>query len=307
MPEPEGDKPETVRVERVEKLAPRRPEGHKGDYGRLLIVGGSRGMIGAVALAANAAFRAGAGLVTFAAPETVQLTVAGLCPCATSIPLECDESGLLDDEAARQIESASGRFDVLAVGPGMGLGAGQKRILSWALSRQWPLVTDADGLNNLANLTGWPAVRKAPLVLTPHPGEFARLTGRGIAYIQADRENAARRAVAEWIGALGPDAPPLVCVLKGAGTVVTDGRRVYVNDTGNPGMASGGAGDVLTGVVAALIGQGMAPFDAACLGVKVHGLAGDVAAERLGQPSVMATDLLDDLPEAMRRVLEADA
>ena len=286
---------ELQRVASPPKLPPRARDGHKGDYGRVLVVGGSRGMMGAVALASNAALRGGAGLVTFAAPETVQLAIATLCPCATSVPLKC-AGGELSVEATRQLAEAAQRCDVLAMGPGMGVGQPQQGLVRAALAQPRPVVLDADGLNNLCRIESWQALRGCPLVLTPHPGEFARLTGRTAAEVQADREAAAVAAAREWAG---NTAAPLVCVPKGAGTVVTDGHRVYVNDTGNPGMATGGSGDVLTGVAAALLTQGLDPFGAACLAVRVHGRAGDLAAEALGEVSMMAVDLLEYLPAAV--------
>jgi NAD(P)H-hydrate epimerase len=152
-------------------------------------------------------------------------------------------------------------------------------------------VVDADALNNLAGLERWPTVDPGGLVLTPHPGEFARLVGLSVAQVQADRVNLAVRFAAEHGG--------LVLVLKGRGTVVTDGDRWYLNATGNPAMATGGAGDVLTGAIAALIGQGMFPFEAACLGAYVHGLAGDLLAGRRGGVGLIAGDLADALPEAL--------
>jgi NAD(P)H-hydrate epimerase len=261
-------------------------------------------MVGAVALASNAALRGGAGLVTFAAPETVQLAAAALCPCATSVPLACEGGGELAAPAMRQVLQAARAADVLAVGPGFGVGARQQEIVRAALEQDKPVVLDADGLNNLAKIDGWPTIRRCGVVLTPHPGEFSRLTGRTIADIQAARQAAAVAAVREWLsaGPAGPDFPPLVLVLKGAGTVVTDGRRVRLNATGNPGMATGGSGDVLTGLTAALIAQHLPPFDAACLAVHLHGRAGDLAAQQLGEPSLIATDLLDYLPAAMIEV-----
>jgi len=282
------------------KLPPRPREAHKGDFGRVLIVGGSRGMVGAVALAANAALRGGAGLVTFAAPQTVQLTIASLCPCATSEPLVCGPDGELAAGAVRQMVDAARRCDVLAIGPGMGVGPGQQNLLRAALELTKPLVLDADGLNNLTSLDGWPAIRRCPLVLTPHPGEFSRLTGKAVKDIQTDRRGAAFSAVREWTGQSAPQAPPLICTLKGAGTVVTDGARMFLNKTGNPGMATGGAGDVLTGLTAALMGASLRPFEAACLAVNVHGRAGDLAAEALGEASVIASDLLEYLPAPIK-------
>jgi NAD(P)H-hydrate epimerase len=183
----------------------------------------------------------------------------------------------------------------------MGVGPGQRDLVRAALDLGRPLVLDADALNNLPRIDDWPQLAAGPVVLTPHPGEFARLTGRGAKDIQADRVGAAVAAARGW---RGDGNRQIVVVLKGAATVVTDGRRVYVNDTGNPGMATGGTGDVLTGVVAGLLGQGLTLFEAACLGVRCHGRAGDLAAARVGQVSLIATDLLDDLPAAMREAAQ---
>ena len=293
----DGKEPE--RIGAPPRLPARAADAHKGDFGRVLVVGGSGGMVGAVALAANAALRGGAGLVTFAAPEPVQLTIAAMCPCATSIPLAYDESGGLAREATRQFAEAASHHDVVAIGPGLSVGTGQQNLIRAALGQSKPLVIDADGLNNLALIDNWPQMRSCPLVLTPHPGEFARLTGASIEQIQSDRQNAAVAAGADWRGAANTDEP-LVCVLKGAGTVVTDGDRIFVNPTGNSGMGTGGSGDVLTGLLAALIGQGMAPFDAAVLAVHTHGRAGDLAADSLGEVSLIASDLLDYLPGAIK-------
>ena len=295
-------KPELQRVTSTAKLPARPRDAHKGDFGRVLVVGGSRGMIGAVSLAANAALRSGAGLVTLAAPRTVQLAAATLCPCATSLPLTCDAEGKLSAACVPEVLAAASNCDVLAIGPGMGLGTAQQNVVRAAMEQSKPLVIDADGLNNLAKIDGWARLRVCPLVLTPHPGEFARLTGRSVTEIQSDRNGAAVLAARTWFGEAGDDAPPLVVVLKGADTVVTDAARMYVNDTGNPGLATGGSGDVLTGVTAALIAQDLAPFEAACLAARVHGRAGDIAAEQLGEPSLIATDLLEYLPPAMREL-----
>lgn len=293
----------TRKVQRAQKLVrlpARRRDSHKGDFGRVLVVGGSEGMIGAVALAANAALRGGAGLVTFAAPLTVQPFIATLCPCATSVPLAIDQTGSLTTQAVRQVAQAAAQADVLAVGPGLATGPVQQQIVRAALGQARPLVVDADGLNNLAAIDDWPAVRRCPMILTPHPGEFARLTRSTAQKVQADRQAAVLSATATWLAASTDHAAPLVCVLKGAGTVVCDSRRLYVNRTGNPGMATGGSGDVLTGLIAAFVGQGLAPFEAACLAVHYHGRAGDLAARNLGQASLIASDLLDYLPAAMK-------
>ncbi len=286
-------------VRAVPRLARRPRDGHKGRFGRVLIVGGSRGMIGAPALAANAALRSGAGLVTVAVPAGIQPTVASLAPCATSIALPQNRAGLIDDDGGA-LADAVAAADVVAFGPGLGAGDA-------ALDRRWcrflracsakPVVIDADGLNLLGRaLSATPPAQSARWVLTPHPGEMARLLRTSTAVVQADRVGSALRCVGSFGG-----AAEAVVVLKGAGTVVTDGRRVFVNRTGNPGMATGGSGDVLTGVIAALIGQGLSPFDASVLGVHVHGTAGDLAARDLGEISLIATDLIDRLPAAFRK------
>lgn len=267
-------------------LSSRPRDAHKGVFGRLLICGGSQGMIGAPSLTANAALRSGAGLVTVAIPHAIQRAVATLCPCAITLPLADDPAAALR-QFAQVAESAA----VLAIGPGMGVGPAQEQLIRWALSQETPLVLDADGLNNLARIEGWPSLRRCPLVLTPHPGEFATLTGRTVADIQSDR-------VATLQAAPFLNDASVICVLKGAGTLVCDGQRIYTNDTGNPGMATGGSGDVLTGMVASLWMQLDDPFGGTCLAVRTHGRAGDLAADRLGETSLIATDLIDELPNA---------
>ncbi len=280
---------------------PRRPrDGHKGTFGRVLIAGGARGMIGAPALAGEAALRGGAGLVTLALPEDIQLHVAALCPCATSVPLPTRDDVLTDD-AIEMFRTQVGRNDFLAIGPGMDLGDDRQSLIRAGLQAGTPTVIDADGLNNLAEMDNWPSLRTGPLILTPHPGEFARLTGRSIQEIQSDRVRLAAEYTRQWSSAADATGP-LVLVLKGQGTVVTDGRRVYVNDTGNPGLATGGSGDILTGLTAGLLGQGLEPFETARLGVYCHGLAGDLAASQSGEVSVIAADLLDYLTDAVRAV-----
>ena len=273
-------------------------------------------MIGAPALAARAALRSGAGLVVVACPASIQLCVAGLCPCATSIPL-AEESGVLDLPAS--IEEFRGRGllgagkpSVAAIGPGLGRGNSRfdSEVLSLCeafLEAEVPLVIDADALNALHKAggnvkRGWNEVAWRRTVITPHPGELGRLQGIGTDEIQAQREAWAGRTAREMSSKMEKDVGRPVVVLKGAGTVVSDAERIYKNATGNPGMATGGSGDVLTGVIAALIGQRMSPFDAAVLGVHVHGMAGDLAAKKLGEVSMTASDLIDFLPDAFRRM-----
>jgi NAD(P)H-hydrate epimerase len=289
------------RIEVIPKLQKRQRDSHKGSFGKILIVGGSRGYIGAPALAANAALRSGAGLVTMAVPESVQPTIASLACCATSLPLPEDERGVISEKALPVLYDEvfkKGNFDVVAVGPGLGGSSAMVSFIVELNRRRVPCVIDADGLNRMAELN-WFGLLTGSCVITPHPGELARLLRKTISEIQGDREGSAVRA-AELMkkGAEGGDA---VCLLKGYQTVVTDGETIYINPTGNPGMATGGSGDVLTGVIAALMGQKLSPFEAAALGSQLHGLAGDLAAEELGEISLIASDLLEYLPAAFRK------
>lgn len=278
------------RIVDAPRLPKRAPDSHKGRFGSVLVIAGGRGMAGAAALVGASALRSGAGLVRVACPAEVQPTVAGFEPSYMTYPLPQDDEGLLRFDArptlARLLEGA----DVVACGPGLGRSDDLRRLVRWIVeSTTQPLVLDADGLNNLDGQTDLLDRLSRPVVLTPHPGEFARLTGRSIAEIQADRE---RSAVA-FAG-----RENLVVVLKGHHTVVTDGRRLYVNTTGNPGMATGGAGDCLTGIVAALLGQGLPAFDAAALGTFAHGLAGDIARDQNGEVGLIAGDIVDSLADA---------
>jgi NAD(P)H-hydrate epimerase len=280
------------RIEAIPTLAPRDRDSHKGRFGTVLVLAGSRGMAGAAALCGASALRSGAGLVRVASPAEVQPVVAGFEPSYMTYPLPCDPDGLIDFEPARPaLERLLATVDVVAVGPGLGQSEGIRQLLRYHIAQtDRPLVIDADGLNVLVGQTDLLAGVARPVVLTPHPGEFARLIGKGVAEVQADR--------LEHAAALASAAAPLVVVLKGAGTIVSDGRRYFVNSTGNPGMATGGAGDVLTGVIAALLAQGLPTFEAAQLGVFVHGLAGDIARDHHGEIGMIAGDLVDSLPDA---------
>jgi NAD(P)H-hydrate epimerase len=278
-------------VSDIPKLKPRAVDGHKGDYGKVCIIAGSVGMSGAAALAGRAALRAGAGLVRVATPKSVLPIVAAIEPSFTTIALPEDGAGRISAKAIHAVLEAAGQNDAVAFGPGIGISGALRSILERLLDQQnLRLVIDADGLNNLAGLKNWPARLKAKLILTPHPGEMKRLwSGLFREQLPPDRQEQAIQL---------SKRTNAVVVLKGAGTVVTDGEKVYINKTGNPGMATAGSGDVLTGVITALLGQGLTDFDAAVLGVYIHGLAGDIAAERIGQVSLMTTDIIDSLPDA---------
>jgi NAD(P)H-hydrate epimerase len=276
------------------RLDPRRADSHKGDYGRALVIGGSRGMSGAIALAGLATLRSGAGLVTLAVPRTIQDVVAGFDPSYMTHGL-ADDGHRVTAAAADEVLAVAASATALAIGPGLGRAAGVTEVVA-RLFRviEQPLVVDADALFALAERKE--LLKQAPglRVLTPHPGEFARLTG--VTPKTDDRS----RALAAGEVASASGASETIVVLKGHRTVVTDGRRMSVNDTGNPGMATGGTGDVLTGVITALLCQGLEPFDAARLGVHLHGLAGDLAAAEWGQISLISFDLVDFLPAAFQ-------
>jgi len=300
-----------TRASALPSLPPRRRDAHKGDFGRVLIIGGSTGMIGAPALAANAALRAGAGLVTIACPAPIQPFVAILCPCATTVPLPYDRYGRLNATASlahlwhHGLLEGDRTSSAIAIGPGLSLGDERwcMRLvkLMQNLCGAAPLVIDADALNALAH--AHPGGKKidglSNCILTPHPGECARLLSTTTKRVQSDRA-AAADAILNRFKRSRERTPSNVVVLKGADTLITDGHWSRINRTGNPGMATGGTGDVLTGVIAALIGQGLSTFDAAALGAHVHGRAGDLAAKSLGQAGLIATDVIDQLPQAMR-------
>jgi len=275
-------------------LPPRPRDAHKGDFGRVLVVAGSRGMSGAAVLCAGAALRGGAGLVRLAVPAGVLPIVASSNPCYMTAGLPEDEQGRFASEGAPALLELAREASVLVAGPGLGRGAAQVDLVRALLAQtDRPFVLDADGLTAVAAEEGLLRGRAAPLILTPHPGEFGRLIGRDTSAVQADRQNLAVNYAA---------AHGVILVLKGHGTIVTDGTRVYVNTTGNPGMATGGMGDVLAGLIGALLGQGLEAFAAAQLGVCLHGRAGDLAAADIGEVGLIASDLLDYLPRAFRPV-----
>jgi len=281
--------------EPLPKLAPRDPEGHKGDYGRALLIGGSRGMAGAIGLAGIACLRSGAGLVRVAVPESVLDAVSTFEPSLMTSPLS-EAGGCIAGAAKSQLQPMLDIATAFACGPGLSRSSGLDTLVAWLYTTlPQPAVFDADALNALA--TQPEVLRKpgGPRVLTPHPGEFARLIGAKDA-TSTDRAEQERRA-AQLAAECG-----VVIVLKGHRTLVTDGARQSHNTTGNPGMATGGAGDVLTGVTTGLLCQGLSAFDAARLATHVHGLAGDLGAVELGQISLIASDLLRFLPPAFQQV-----
>ncbi len=276
---------------------PRPPDAHKGNFGHVLVIAGSVGKTGAAGMSALAALRAGAGLVTVATPKSALPVVAGLGLEYMTAPLAETESGnialqALDEKSMEQLLEGK---SLVAIGPGIG-GAPETAEFVRELVRDTdlPMVIDADGLNALAGSLDCLAGRRRVRVLTPHPGEMARLAGRGTAEIQSDRLSTATSFAAEHHVHL---------VLKGYRTIVADpGGTVWVNPTGNPGMAKGGTGDVLTGLVAGLLSEfhDQPVSEIVAAAVYVHGLAGDLAAAEIGEISMLAGDLLDRIPEAFR-------
>jgi NAD(P)H-hydrate epimerase len=274
---------------------PRRPpDAHKGSVGSVLVIAGSVGMSGAAYLCAKAALRTGAGVVVTACPDAIQPVLAAKHTCVMVRPFPSTAEGTLHFDGLERLLALSRDFDAVALGPGLSrhpLTAELARRLITGLGQK--LVVDADALNAIAGHAAriLPAL-SAVSVLTPHPGEFARLAGGTTSSIQADR----RQAIEGLIGRTGA-----AVVLKGKGTLVGQrGRPVWENGTGNPGMATAGAGDVLSGVVAALLAAGLDAYDAARLGVHLHGRAGDLAATEVGQAPLIATDILEKVPAAIR-------
>ena len=275
-------------------LLPRRREDtHKGDYGKLLVIGGAVGYTGAPTLCARAAVRAGAGLVYLGVPAPIYEITAVKNDEAMPFPLPAEPGGGVAADAAQTVLERLNGCDVCALGPGMGKGAGTAAVVRAVLesAQEQPLVLDADALNVLRPML--PLLRAYPgcAVLTPHAGEFARLGGASTGDAAAD----ALRFAQAW---------NCVLVLKGHRSVVAfpDGK-VTITTHGNPGMAKGGSGDVLTGVIAALLGQ-LDAEKAVTTGVYLHSLAGDLCAERLGEYAMTATDLIETLPEATKRIIE---
>lgn len=274
-------------------LPPRPADSHKGLFGHALVIGGSRGMSGAITLSGLATLRSGAGLVTLAIPRSIQDIVAGYNPSYMTVGLADATNHMVEDAADEVLALAEG-MTAIALGPGLGRAPGTADFVArmYREVRQ-PMVVDADALFALAERKELLTEAAGPRILTPHPGEFARFTGTK----PASDDHARTQAAGELASASSCTHPTIV-VLKGHHTVITDGKQFALNHTGNPGMATGGTGDVLTGVITALACQYLPPFDAARLGVHLHGRAGDLAARMLGQVSLIASDLIDYLAAA---------
>ena len=281
-------------IKEYRALLPKRENNiNKGDCGRVFIVAGSKGMTGAATLCAESALRSGSGLVTVGTAESEQPVLAIKLTEAMTLALPA-ENGIICEKAITEIVDRVNLSDVCAFGPGLGRGKDIIKIAEAVIETGKPLVIDADGLNAVAENVNVLKKEHGDIVLTPHPGEMARLCGKTIEEIQSSREETA----AEF-------AKQMNCtvVLKGKNTVIASPRgEVHINPTGNNGMATGGTGDVLTGVIAAFMGQGLCGFNAAVLGTFIHGLSGDIAREEYGTFGLIAGDVVKNIPQAILRL-----
>ena len=268
-------------------LPDRDPFAHKGKFGKILLLCGSEGFTGAAALAAMGALRSGAGLVFLGVPRSIYTIAAVKLTEAIVFPLP-DEGGKLSREALPEILERLPKMDAVLLGPGLGQSQGVSEVVKAVLVQtDCPVVLDADGINVMAGHINVLRGRQAPTILTPHDGEFARLGG----VIGEDRVAAAEQMARD----LG-----VIMLLKGHRTTITDGATTYINRTGNPGMAVGGSGDVLAGIIASLLGQGIVPLEAAACGAWLHGAAGDRCAAEMGQYGMLPTDMLHVLPRLLK-------
>lgn len=307
---------QTLEREAAASLLPERPVySHKGDYGHVLVVAGSRGKTGAAMMTAKACLRSGAGMVTIGVPESLADIFQSRVTEEMILPLPDTGSGILSEQAYSEISDfLQRRGDVLAMGPGLTSGTSISNLLERLLTTVTvPAVLDADALNALSGKRAILRKTKAPLVLTPHPGEMARLLrgaeGKGRRAKGPEEENLLARdsdlrgrVERDRIGSSRSFAEDtgIYLVLKGVPTVIAEPEgRIFLNTTGNPGMATAGSGDVLTGVIAAFLGQGLNPLDASVLGVYAHGLAGDIAASKKGMYSLIASDIIEHMPDAL--------
>lgn len=292
---------ELITDEWARSVLPKRPlQANKGNFGRVLVIAGSINYIGAAYLACSGVIRVGAGLATLATGAKLQPILASKLTEVTYLPLPESHPGIISPEAARLIHQQLGNYNVLLLGCGLGQSQSATRFIRVTLLREGialpPLVLDADALNTLANIPDWWQKLTSDAILTPHPGEMARLTGVPAERIQVDRVGTAKKAATEW---------QKTVVLKGAYTVIAapDGKT-KISPIANPGLASAGTGDVLSGVIAGLVAQGLSLFDAAACGVYLHGKAGEMIKDILGDAGMVATDLLPALPLVIKQLKE---
>lgn len=275
------------------QLQKRKFDTHKGDYGHVFVVGGSCGLTGAVCLCAQAALRSGCGLVTVGVPASLNIIFEAKLTEVMSLPLRETKEKTLSLNAFNMIKKFSSKTDVIAIGCGASCNVStQKLVVKVVEAIDKPQVVDADGINAFSgNLDKLRRRRSKNIIFTPHPKEFSRLVNKSVDYIKNRRKELAKEFALRY---------NLILVLKGYHTIVADGERFFENKTGNPGMATAGSGDVLTGVISGLIAQGLSCFDAAKWGVYLHGLAGDYAAREKTQNCLIASDVIDYLPKAIK-------
>ncbi len=281
------------------KLVSRGDNTHKGNCGRVFVLAGSPGMTGAAYLCSKGALRSGSGLVTLGIPKSLNPIMEVKLTCVMTHPLPETQASTLSYKGRNEILKLCEASDVVALGPGLSQEPETRDLILWLIATlDQTMVIDADGINALAGSIDTLEKIKRDVVLTPHPGEMARLLHLDSTKdVQKDRLNVATRFV-ESVNSTLENNKSVTLVLKGNETIVAGSDKVYVNHTGNPGMATAGAGDVLAGIIVSLIGQGMGIFDAAQLGVYIHGVAGDIASRNKGEVSMIATDILNYLPDA---------
>lgn len=270
------------------RLPSRKADAHKGDMGKVLMLCGSVGYTGAAALAAMGALRTGAGLVYLGVPSSIYEILATKLSVPIVFPLP-ERDGKLSIEAIQRINTYLPTMDAVLIGPGLGISSGTEAVVKAVIQNyDGPVILDADGITVMSQHKNILRDRTGQTVITPHEGEFCRFTGKKL----IEDRMASAKSLAEQMGC--------VVVLKGHNTVITDGTQTYLNTTGNPGMAVGGSGDVLAGVIASLVGQGLSPLEAAACGAWLHGAAGDICAKMIGQYGMLPTDLLHVLPRLMK-------
>lgn len=280
----------TDNLAQLSPLPKRPPEFHKGDAGRILVIAGSAGMTGAGGMASLSCMRSGSGSVLWAIPKSLNSIAETLCLEVMTLPIPETNRGAPSMEAREILVEAARENDCVILGPGLPVAGDTGELMRLLIPEIYPpVILDGGAFSAMGADMMIIRKRQSPTIITPHPGEMARITGKTIDDIQKKRRDYATK-YAKLSGA--------VVALKGFESIVTDGKEVYVNSSGNPGMATPGSGDVLTGVVAALVGQGLSPLEAAKLGVYLHGLAGDLAAKEKGQHGVIATDMINKLPDA---------
>ena len=289
-------KPEII--ETFRKIYPRKPDTHKGDYGKIFVLAGSSGMTGAACLSSFSALKSGAGLVYLGIPKSLSSVVESKLIEVIAVPLPETKQGTVAVEAFKKLKNIADGCDFLLIGPGLSRNnSTQELVRKLVLSVKKPILLDADGLNAFESKVRLLKKRKTKsLILTPHPGEFSRLLKKSVQEIEKNREKFTREFAEKF---------NLILVLKGYRTIVVSSEgSMYINDSGNPGIATAGSGDVLSGVIAGLRVQGLSDFEAASLGVYIHGRAGDIAANTKSEISLIASDILKSLPVVFKEIIQ---